>query len=288
MRLGSYGDRAVRQIWASDRGYLLESEMCARLDMERPSDCEVALRYPVRKGLICREIIEGVARYRLGDPARDATKKMVAEPAVSPPPRPVAAPQIAEPPPAEQPPEELGEPPGAALAGFMDRMVRTTIPVGEASESRLEEFERLVGEDPGRPEVPAPLGSREMLFTVFAGETVDQVQRKLVLTTLQRCGNVKTAAAKQLGVGVKTLYNWLNAYLEQGFPASNADLQQGMNGVQQDAHTPPARPPGPQSFRCGLFSDGTFVLEVNGERITLEKRECIQLINFVDRLATEE
>lgn len=289
MRLGSYGDRAIRQLWASDRGYLLETEMCARLDLERLSDCENALRYPVRKGMIVRDEVDGVARYLL--PEWKGDDQRTPEPPPAPPVRqPAALPPAPVSQPEELPPSELREPAGEALAGFVDRMVRTTIPVGEASETAIEEFEQLLEQGPRQTDAtPAQAGSREMLFAVFAGESIDQVQRKLVLTTMQRCNNVKATAARQLGVSLKTLYNWLGAYRSQGFPELEADAQPAdvaTSAVPPSAPTAP--PPAASSFRCGLFSDGTFLFEVNGERTTLDSQQCIQLVNFVDRLALKE
>ncbi|KAF0243508.1 MAG: hypothetical protein FD180_3292 [Planctomycetota bacterium] len=53
-------------------------------------------------------------------------------------------------------------------------------------------------------------------FTVDIGtSTVDETERRLVMATLQACGNNKTQAAKQLGLNLKTLYNRMKAWESQ-------------------------------------------------------------------------
>jgi hypothetical protein len=59
----------------------------------------------------------------------------------------------------------------------------------------------------------------------------------------------------------------------------------------------PAPPPKPvelspesstEHFDCALYSGGRFVIEIGEQVITLSKRHTIRLINYIDRLATEE
>jgi len=53
-------------------------------------------------------------------------------------------------------------------------------------------------------------------FTVSAGNSVAEVERRLILCTLRAVDNNRTRAAELLGVSVKTLYNRLRAYRESG------------------------------------------------------------------------
>lgn len=50
------------------------------------------------------------------------------------------------------------------------------------------------------------------LVTLFPGTTIHQAQRELTLVTLRHVGGNKTLAAEMLGISLKTLYNWLQAY----------------------------------------------------------------------------
>jgi DNA-binding NtrC family response regulator len=55
------------------------------------------------------------------------------------------------------------------------------------------------------------LRSEKLIFAV--GETtVADAERELILKTLERAGNNKAEAARQLGVDVKTIYNKLKSY----------------------------------------------------------------------------
>jgi DNA-binding NtrC family response regulator len=48
------------------------------------------------------------------------------------------------------------------------------------------------------------------------GSSVADVKRQLVLATMEQCGDDKKRAAQQLGISLKTLYNWLAVYGETG------------------------------------------------------------------------
>lgn len=52
---------------------------------------------------------------------------------------------------------------------------------------------------------------------VPVGTTLAEVDRLLILATLQRCGGVKSQAAAMLGISAKTLYNRLEAYSQAEF-----------------------------------------------------------------------
>lgn len=49
-------------------------------------------------------------------------------------------------------------------------------------------------------------------------QTVEDVERAHILTVLRAHGMNKPAAADELGISLRTLYNKLNAYRQQGFP----------------------------------------------------------------------
>jgi two-component system response regulator AtoC len=47
---------------------------------------------------------------------------------------------------------------------------------------------------------------------VPVGATLDEMERRMILATLRHCGGDKKAAARMLGISLKTLYNRLNIY----------------------------------------------------------------------------
>jgi transcriptional regulator with PAS, ATPase and Fis domain len=63
-----------------------------------------------------------------------------------------------------------------------------------------------------------PSGSEPV---VLAGMTVDDVERRLILLTLEKTAGNKTKAAKLLGVSLKTLHNKLRRYREEGMLGSD-------------------------------------------------------------------
>lgn len=52
-------------------------------------------------------------------------------------------------------------------------------------------------------------------FQVRVGSTISEVERRLILATLQQCGGNKEKTAEMLGVSLKTLYNRLREYESQ-------------------------------------------------------------------------
>jgi transposase len=52
--------------------------------------------------------------------------------------------------------------------------------------------------------------------------TVDEVERRLIVLTLEKTAGNKTKAAKLLGVSLKTLHNKLRRYREEGILADPA------------------------------------------------------------------
>lgn len=59
--------------------------------------------------------------------------------------------------------------------------------------------------------------ARSLHFKV--GDSIEEVERRLILATLEAHGGNKRKAAEVLGVSLKTLYNRLNAYRPEGFSA---------------------------------------------------------------------
>jgi two-component system response regulator FlrC len=53
--------------------------------------------------------------------------------------------------------------------------------------------------------------------TIQIGQTVADVERHLILDTLDYCQGNRTHAAKILGISIRTLRNKLNDYAEAGF-----------------------------------------------------------------------
>ena len=51
----------------------------------------------------------------------------------------------------------------------------------------------------------------------MVGQTVAQVERGLIIDTLQHCLGNRTHAANILGISIRTLRNKLKLYNEQGF-----------------------------------------------------------------------
>ncbi len=49
------------------------------------------------------------------------------------------------------------------------------------------------------------------------GQTLEDLERRQILATLQRCGGNKAATARELGISLRTLYYKLSAYRAQGF-----------------------------------------------------------------------
>lgn len=66
-------------------------------------------------------------------------------------------------------------------------------------------------------------------------------------------------------------------------PIVGSDLQEhfGASALVEKAIEPS------RDFECGLFSDGRFVIEIDGQRIVLQRERAEKLIRFVDRLAPE-
>lgn len=68
---------------------------------------------------------------------------------------------------------------------------------------------------------PYPIDQRERLrqadtITLPVGTPLEEVERQMIMRTLQKTGNNKTRAAELLGISLKTLHNKLNLYRGRG------------------------------------------------------------------------
>ena len=66
--------------------------------------------------------------------------------------------------------------------------------------------------DPGAPVPAGNSGDSGAVLQVRVGSSLDDVERRLILATLQEIGGDKKRAAELLGISLKTLYNRLNLY----------------------------------------------------------------------------
>ncbi|MFT3976492.1 MAG: helix-turn-helix domain-containing protein, partial [Sphingomonas bacterium] len=56
----------------------------------------------------------------------------------------------------------------------------------------------------------------------LVGHTVEEVERELILQTLERCHGNRTSASHILGISVRTMRNKLRTFIEAGIPVSPA------------------------------------------------------------------
>ena len=81
--------------------------------------------------------------------------------------------------------------------------------------------EREIGPEllPETGEPPARRGGGP-LVQARVGLSIEEVERSLILATLDHLGGDKKRAAEVLGISLKTLYNRLNVYKAQGLWAA--------------------------------------------------------------------
>jgi len=65
---------------------------------------------------------------------------------------------------------------------------------------------------PRDPQPAVPVARRGENFSVATGTTLAQVERAVILATLERCGQNRERTAAALGISLKTLYNRLKQY----------------------------------------------------------------------------
>ena len=68
--------------------------------------------------------------------------------------------------------------------------------------------------------VPSLAATAANGVTIVPGMTVDEVEQKLIVATLEASNGNKTRAAEMLGISLKTLHNKLNRFKEDGAKAS--------------------------------------------------------------------
>ncbi len=73
------------------------------------------------------------------------------------------------------------------------------------ADEEIEYFE----ETPAREAAPVGDGPIQCLPV---GTSLDEIEKRMIMATLEHCGNDKRRAASMLGISLKTLYNRLNAY----------------------------------------------------------------------------
>jgi DNA-binding NtrC family response regulator len=66
------------------------------------------------------------------------------------------------------------------------------------------------------PDSSVSTTTTETIRRVLVGQTVADVERHLILNTLDYCFGNRTHAAKILGISIRTLRNKLNEYTEAG------------------------------------------------------------------------
>ena len=70
----------------------------------------------------------------------------------------------------------------------------------------------LIPELPGEARIPEPSGASGAAPSASPRGTLADIERKVILSTLQRNGGDKRRTAAELGISLKTLYNRLKAY----------------------------------------------------------------------------
>lgn len=63
-----------------------------------------------------------------------------------------------------------------------------------------------------RGAAPLPPAVRTPVISIPAGSTLEQIERTVILRTLEATGGCKTAAAQALGLSRRSIYNKLTAY----------------------------------------------------------------------------
>jgi len=94
------------------------------------------------------------------------------------------------------------------------------------------------------PELGAAVGRSDI--DIKPGNTVEEVERRLIETTLESCDGDREAAARQLGISVRTLYNRLRSYRDDepgGKKYVGDDAGNDGKGSSRGVENTPARPP---------------------------------------------
>jgi DNA-binding NtrC family response regulator len=68
----------------------------------------------------------------------------------------------------------------------------------------------------GSPAPGGPEQTIETLRSILVGRTIADVERHMILDTLDSCLGNRTHAARILGISIRTLRNKLNEYMQAG------------------------------------------------------------------------
>lgn len=82
--------------------------------------------------------------------------------------------------------------------------------------------EQIVLDDGSRIAAPARAADPELQVESLVGHSVADVERELILQTLERCGGNRTSASTILGISVRTMRNKLRSFIDAGYPVSPA------------------------------------------------------------------
>ncbi len=72
----------------------------------------------------------------------------------------------------------------------------------------------VINDDAQSDAAPASADEHDEI-TVKIGTPLDEIEERVTMATLARCGNVKKRAAEILGISLKTLYNRLEGYSQR-------------------------------------------------------------------------
>ena len=119
-----------------------------------------------------------------------------------------------------------------SLASEMGQLASSPLPVAEAGDAFLDELRRIAAKelvvvktevnlekvlDRLRASAPAHLQ-----YNILVGHTIAEVERGLILATLDRCRGNRTTAAGILGISVRTMRNKLRHFMDEGIPVMPA------------------------------------------------------------------
>ena len=84
---------------------------------------------------------------------------------------------------------------------------------------------------------PADEG-RSDVISIRIGTPLDEVERRVTMATLERCGNVKRRTAEVLGISLKTLYNRLEVYAmkDKNRASSSGHNAPGAGAGRENSH----------------------------------------------------
>ncbi|MEP6609093.1 MAG: sigma-54 dependent transcriptional regulator [Burkholderiaceae bacterium] len=73
----------------------------------------------------------------------------------------------------------------------------------------------IVIDDGAPPDASPYIDEQDDVITVRIGTPLNEIEERVTMATLARCGNVKKRAAETLGISLKTLYNRLEGYAQR-------------------------------------------------------------------------